>query len=113
MEGIKAQTRAGLEYALEEHKTIDVKIDMKAPIIVIPESCTKEDAQVVVLDSGHISVVSNLVDKDIIAEVQAKETKKYNEDDYKQLESLMYDKFTVNLSSTQVFKIFSCINIFE
>nr|CAG8504476.1 8535_t:CDS:10 [Entrophospora candida]CAG8514013.1 6898_t:CDS:10 [Entrophospora candida] len=102
LEGIKAQTRAGLEYALEEHKTIDVKIDMKAPIIVIPESCTKKDAQVVVLDSGHISVVSNLVDKDTIAEVQAKETKKYNEDDYKQLESLMYDKFTVNLSSTQL-----------
>ncbi len=106
MEGIKAQTRAGLEYALEEHKTIDVKIDMNAPIFIVPESCTKSDAQVVVLDSGHISVESNLVNKELISQIQSKASKGYSEKDYKELESLMYDRFTVRLSSTQVKKIF-------
>src|SRR6185369_8013542 len=47
-EGIKAQTRATLGhafgYALEEHKTMDVDIDMNAPIVIIPESCTRKDA---------------------------------------------------------------------
>ncbi|CAG8475084.1 9038_t:CDS:10, partial [Acaulospora morrowiae] len=102
IEGIKAQTRAGLEFALEEHKTIDLKIDMSAPIIIIPESCTKKDAQVVVLDSGHISVESKLVKKAVISEIQSKTSSSYDEGDFKLLKSLMYDKFSVQLSSTQL-----------
>ncbi|CAG8609296.1 9150_t:CDS:10, partial [Funneliformis caledonium] len=104
LEGLKAQTRAGFEFALEEHKTIDVKIDMNAPIFIVPESCTKSDAQVVVLDSGHISVESNLVNKELFSQIQskAKASKGYNEKDYKELEPLMYDRFTVKLSSTQL-----------
>ncbi|GES89872.1 vacuolar protein sorting-associated protein vps13 [Rhizophagus clarus] len=102
LEGIKAQTRAGLEYALEEHKTIDVKIDMNAPIFIVPESCIRSDAQAIVLDSGHISVESKLVSKQQIAEIQSKASKNYSEKDYEKLESLMYDRFTVELSSTQL-----------
>lgn len=37
LEGLRQETRAGLEYALNAHKTIDIKMDMQAPIIVIPE----------------------------------------------------------------------------
>lgn len=37
LEGLRKETRAGLEYALQTHKTIDVKLDMNAPIIIIPE----------------------------------------------------------------------------
>lgn len=77
---------------------------MNAPIFIVPESCTKSDAQVIVLDSGHISVESNLVSKQQIAEVQAKASKSYSEKDYEKLQSLMYDRFTVQLSSTQVKK---------
>lgn len=40
-EGFKQQTRAGLEYALEQHTTLDMKIDMDAPIIIIPERYVK------------------------------------------------------------------------
>ena len=36
LEGIRKETRAGLEYALEQHKTIDLRVDMNAPIIIIP-----------------------------------------------------------------------------
>jgi len=35
--GLRKETRAGLEYALQSHKTIDIHVDMKAPIIIIPE----------------------------------------------------------------------------
>ena len=75
---------------------------MNAPIFIVPECCTKADAQVIVLDSGHISVESNLVNKQVISEVHSKASKSYNEKDYEKLESLMYDRFTVQLSSTQV-----------
>ena len=37
LEGIRRETRAGLEYALETHKTVDVHMDLNAPIILIPE----------------------------------------------------------------------------
>jgi vacuolar protein sorting-associated protein 13A/C len=37
LEGLAAQTRAGLEYALEEHKRLDLKVDMDAPVMIFPE----------------------------------------------------------------------------
>lgn len=37
LEDLQRQTRAGLEYALQNHKTIDLQVDMNAPIIIIPE----------------------------------------------------------------------------
>jgi vacuolar protein sorting-associated protein 13A/C len=36
LDGIRSQTRAGLEYALEQHRTLDLHVDMNAPIIVLP-----------------------------------------------------------------------------
>ena len=75
---------------------------MNAPIFIVPENCTKADAQVIVLDTGHISVESNLVNKQVISEIHSKTNKSYSEKDYEKLESLMYDRFTVKLSSTQV-----------
>jgi vacuolar protein sorting-associated protein 13A/C len=36
IKGFQAQTRASLESALDNHKTIDIKVDMNAPIIIIP-----------------------------------------------------------------------------
>lgn len=36
LDGIRKETRAGLEYALEQHKTLDLHVDMNAPIIIIP-----------------------------------------------------------------------------
>ncbi|CAG8536787.1 2817_t:CDS:10, partial [Racocetra persica] len=101
-EGLKAQTRAVLEMKLEEHKTIDVEIDMNAPIIIIPKSCTKPDTEVIVLDSGHIRVESKLVSKADKEEIHSKARSSYSEADYKRLESLMYDRFSVQLSSTQL-----------
>lgn len=101
-EGFRDQTRSGLEFALDTHKTIDVRVDMKAPIIIMPESLTDKRSNVLVLDSGHISVTSNLVKKDIISQIQRKQREQYNDEDFKRLESAMYDKFVITLTSTQL-----------
>lgn len=37
LEGLRKETRVGLEYALQSHKTIDLQVDMNAPVIIIPE----------------------------------------------------------------------------
>ena len=101
VEGLRQQTRAGLEFALEEHKTINAKLDLQAPLIIVPENITAKKTMCLILDAGHISVNSELVDKDTIKEVQSKQSHAYTDDDYRRLESLMYDKFVVKLSSTQ------------
>lgn len=102
LDGIRKETRAGLEYALEQHKTLDVHVDMNAPIIVIPMDVTQKTSQVLVLDAGHIAVASKLADQEQLKEVQAKRGRQYSDDDYKQLENLMYDRMSLSLDSTQV-----------
>ena len=102
VEGIRRQTRAGLEFALEEHKTLNAQLDIQAPLIIIPESITAESTLCLILDAGHVSLSSELVDKKTIRDIQSKQSSKYSEDDYKQLQGLMYDKFNLTLSSTQV-----------
>lgn len=37
LEGLRKETRAGLEHALQTHKTIDLQVDVDAPVIIIPE----------------------------------------------------------------------------
>ncbi|VDB89351.1 Bgt-5295 [Blumeria graminis f. sp. tritici] len=102
VESLRRQTRAGLEFALEEHKTLNTILDLQAPLVIIPESITEENTVCLILDAGHISVNSQLVDKDTLKQVQEKQQHSYTDEDYQQLESLMYDKFLVKLSSTQL-----------
>ena len=102
VEELRQQTRAGLEFALEEHKTVNANLDIQAPLIIIPESITTESSLCLILDAGHVALNSKLIDSDTIREVQAKQKKQYTEADYRQLEGLMYDKFLLALHSTQV-----------
>lgn len=102
VEGIRQQTRAGLEFALTEHKTINAQLDLQAPLIIVPDSVTKKSSNCLILDAGHISVTSELVDKATINDIQSKQKQQYTEEDFKRLEALMYDKFLLKLDSTQV-----------
>ncbi|KAI3329752.1 hypothetical protein F4824DRAFT_376584 [Ustulina deusta] len=102
VEGLRQQTRAGLEFALEEHKTINAKLDLQAPLIIIPYSIKTYNSTCLILDAGHISLNSELVDKGTLKQIQDKQQQRYSDADFKQLESLMYDRFLVKLTSTQV-----------
>ena len=102
VEGLRQQTRAGLEYALSEHKTIDVQLDLQAPLVIVPDSVTQKSTICLILDAGHASVRSDLIDKQTLEDIRNKQSQKYTEKDFKQLESLMYDKFVLKLDSTQV-----------
>ncbi|OAA63095.1 vacuolar protein sorting-associated protein vps13 [Cordyceps fumosorosea ARSEF 2679] len=102
VEGLREQTRAGLEFALEEHKTINAQLDLQAPLIIVPVSITTHDSTCLIVDAGHIHVNSELVEKSTIKEIQSKQKQSYNDEDFKRLESAMYDRFLVKLTSTQV-----------
>ncbi|WPH02225.1 vacuolar protein sorting-associated protein 13 [Acrodontium crateriforme] len=102
VEGLRQQTRAGLEFALQEHQTVDVQLDLQAPLIIVPDSVTKKSTICLILDAGHASVRSDLIDKSTLADIEKKQKQKYTESDFRKLESLMYDKFLLQLESTQV-----------
>ncbi|KAL0934633.1 vacuolar protein sorting-associated protein vps13 [Colletotrichum truncatum] len=102
VETFREQTRAGLEFALEEHKTINAQLDLQAPLIIVPVSIAVKESTCLILDAGHISVNSELVDHETMKQIQSKQRQSYTDEDFKRLESVMYDKFLVKLSSTQV-----------
>ncbi|KAL4999721.1 hypothetical protein BDV10DRAFT_164199 [Aspergillus recurvatus] len=102
VEGIRQQTRAGLEFALQEHKKVDAQFDVHAPLIIVPESITHESSLCLIVDAGHASVNSELVDRQTMRDVQSKQKRQYDMGDYKALEHLLYDRFLIKLDSTQV-----------
>jgi vacuolar protein sorting-associated protein 13A/C len=101
LEGLRKETRAGLEYALQTHKTIDIQMDLNAPIIIVPENITTNSCKHLIIDAGHISIESDLVTKDAIKTIHQKRNQKYTDEDYKKLESLMYDKMSLRLQDAQ------------
>jgi vacuolar protein sorting-associated protein 13A/C len=119
-EDLRKETRIGLEYALQIHKTVDLQMDMNAPIIIIPEkyvcsaaqlgffwlndpcSVTTKECTHLVIDAGHISIESDLADKAAVREIHMKRNQQYSDEDYKQLESLMYDRMSLKLEAAQV-----------
>lgn len=102
LEGLTKETRAGLENALENHKTLNVALDVQAPIIVLPEDLTTKATQMVVLDVGNIGMHSLLADPASLDAVRAKQKRQYTAEDYRELEELMYDRYYLQLEAIQL-----------
>ncbi|KAI9480349.1 MAG: hypothetical protein EXX96DRAFT_521344 [Benjaminiella poitrasii] len=101
-EDIKNQTRASLEFALDQHTTFDLQIDMDAPVIIIPEDCSSIASRGIVVDAGHINVESNLAPPEALALLKSKSSTDVTIEDTLKLRELMYDKFTVQLTQTKI-----------
>ncbi|KIM32678.1 hypothetical protein M408DRAFT_326439 [Serendipita vermifera MAFF 305830] len=101
LEGFRNATRAGLEHALQAHKTIDVKMDLQAPIIIVPEDVKSKSSVHLIVDAGHLAIGSDLVPKKEVQEIYSKRNQQYTEQDYLKLEALMYDRFSVKLTAAQ------------
>lgn len=91
MQGVTIQTRAGLEYAIEEHRVLEINVEIDAPIFLIPTA-----GPLLVVDAGHLNIKSELIDRN---------KKNEEEESYQHLLGLIYDKFIFNLTSLQVFII--------
>lgn len=68
-------------------------------------SVTTYHCQHLVIDAGHISISSELADKEVLRSVQSKRSYKDLDKHDKDLESLMYDKFALKLENAQVSNI--------
>lgn len=97
LQGVTAQTRAGLIFAIEEHSTLDLNVEVDAPIFVFPSNIHIQDSSLIVIDAGHLKVQSELVDKRSQPEVRELATKSMME-----LAADIYDKFSIDLTSSKV-----------
>ncbi|EPY53660.1 vacuolar protein sorting-associated protein 13a [Schizosaccharomyces cryophilus OY26] len=95
------QTRASLDYALEQHKTADMTIDLQAPLIVVREVCSDLNSPTLFLDVGRIVVHTQLVDDQIIEKFRCLQSKQINSELMEQLKNLMYDRFVMSLFETR------------
>ncbi len=100
IDDFKNQTRIGLEYALQEHQTIDLNLDLQAPLFILPIDPTTWNSPCGIIDSGHINVVSKLADPKLKEDINSKNS--INKEDWNKLNSLMYDQFNITLEDTQI-----------
>eukprot|EP00842_Homolaphlyctis_polyrhiza_P006737 jgi/Hompol1/7064/HPOL_002423-RA len=97
LQGVTAQTRAGLEYAIEEHHRFELLINIDAPIFFIPSDFTDEHAPMLIVDAGHLLIESNPISNEMKERMQSEiESKTSN------LEPYLYDKYTFQFTSVQI-----------
>jgi vacuolar protein sorting-associated protein 13A/C len=70
--------------------------------LILDSSVTSYRCKHFIIDAGHIAIESDLASKEAIHTIHQKRNQKYTEKDYKQLESLMYDKLSLRLQDAQV-----------
>lgn len=63
------------------------------------------NSTVVVLDTGHLHVESHLADKDAAKGVKFR----FSDEELARLTNLLYDRFTIEMTSVQVCADFICI----
>ncbi|KAI9097290.1 hypothetical protein DFS34DRAFT_116945 [Phlyctochytrium arcticum] len=101
-EGLTAQAKAGLQAALEQHKTVDLKVDFAAPIFVFPQDYSSDESMVLLVDTGHLILESIYVNKKEKAELHARQGNFKTATDLGEISSLLYDRFSCQLSDLQV-----------
>ncbi|SCW01107.1 LAFE_0D05226g1_1 [Lachancea fermentati] len=102
VEGWTVQTRMGLESILEDHKTINLNLDLQAPLIIIPLDPHIWDTPCAVLDAGHISIISDLVPKHKLREIKGMSPDEYEKIASRDIKRLMFDRFKLQLKDTQL-----------
>lgn len=96
------QTKIGLQYAFEEHKTMNVVLDVQSPLIMLPADPTSWEAPVVIIDAGHIDMVSDLISSEKYEEIRSERKDSYTEEDWKKMNTYMYDKYNVGLHDAHI-----------
>ncbi|SMN22945.1 similar to Saccharomyces cerevisiae YLL040C VPS13 Protein of unknown function [Maudiozyma saulgeensis] len=102
VESWTTQTRMGIESLLDEHKTVDLNLDLQAPLIIIPLNPFSWKTPCALIDAGHISIVSDLVSKEKISEIKEMSPSSYDKIDGSDINRLMFDRFTLKSQNTQI-----------
>ncbi|OAJ41917.1 hypothetical protein BDEG_25446 [Batrachochytrium dendrobatidis JEL423] len=94
---VTTQTRTNLEFAIEGHRSLNLKIEVDAPIFLIPTNFIDEKAPILVIDAGHLSVKSIPISMATKELLQNEGSSKLHD-----LEKFLYDQYLVDFTSVQV-----------
>ena len=95
--------RQGIESLLEDHKTVNVSLDLQAPLIILPLDPHDWDTPCAIIDAGHMSILSDLVPKEKIKEIKELSPEEYDKIDGNEINRLMFDRFQILSQDTQIF----------
>ncbi|SCV04252.1 LAME_0H16974g1_1 [Lachancea meyersii CBS 8951] len=101
VESWSVQSRMGLESILEDHKTVNLSLDLQAPLLIVPLDPHKWDSPCAVIDAGHISIMSDLVPRETLRKYKSLSPAEYERLDAKDIKRLMFDRFKLRLTDTQ------------
>ncbi|KAK7492082.1 hypothetical protein BaRGS_00016746 [Batillaria attramentaria] len=93
LQEVAKYSRAGLQYAIQQHTTIHIALNMRSPYIVIPEFGTlHRGGNVLIVDFGTLRIESELQPKDVSLEDAT----------MSEIESRLYDQFNITVKDVKV-----------
>jgi vacuolar protein sorting-associated protein 13A/C len=87
------QSRAGLLFAISEHKSLNVSIQIAAPLFVFPQDYQSEYSKVIVIDAGKLTINSKLVNRNMEMDKKS----------IQELVQISYDDFLINFTEMKIY----------
>lgn len=95
-------TKSSLEHAISSHKSLDLYVDIQAPLILIPLNCASPNEFTYFLDLGHIKVRSQLVSTEQKSKILSSSSEALSRVHLHEIKHLLYDTLIVSLESLQI-----------
>jgi len=93
MKELRSKTASRFVEELENHKTLDLNINISAPKILLPETLADENTAMIVVDLGNLFIKSTPQEQNLLD----------NNDKYlSRTEREFYDRFTISMNTMQL-----------
>eukprot|EP00106_Octopus_bimaculoides_P016057 XP_014783499.1 PREDICTED: vacuolar protein sorting-associated protein 13A-like isoform X4 [Octopus bimaculoides] len=101
LQQVISYSRLSLQYAIQQHKTIHVSVNMRSPYMVIPEyGSLQKGGYVLIVDFGTLTLESELQPKNVSLE---NNFEKWCQDaTMSEIESRLYDQFTIKINEVKI-----------
>lgn len=99
LQKVREQTRLQLERHLRLHKTMELHVNLRAPVIVVPSPC---NTAFLVVDLGQVIIGSDVVEREKKRELLARQKHRLSPDELEELQRVVYDRLSLKLLALQV-----------
>ncbi|KAJ3439892.1 vacuolar protein sorting-associated protein 13c [Anaeramoeba flamelloides] len=112
VDSIVESTNFSIHQAVQDHKTMNIQLFIKAPVILIPGDVMDQNSHLLVLDLGNLQINSKIQQKEAIeSNIKKNKTKKNKTKTID--ENLLYDKYEIKLSKVHSILFGSAIEWIE
>lgn len=106
LEDIKETSALGLQHAIEQHKTLDLKIDLMSSYIIIPETGSfDEKSHCLILNLGNFKMNSTPRNQDVQTVKSLVKAGSTDEEVLTEMIAQAYDKYNIEIKNMEVILI--------